>query len=147
MSSVCDKKLNSYYHALSNDKIANTQIRQILAKMSLSNILFCEPYNVCSGNGNSKRLPATNPLCSHFYRICHVDSWKIKTGTHRIVKTNLFGNRSVHAYVTSSSKGARRLFFSTASVPELHMSCAWLENSELRNCPVEEAFFLSAEIV
>ena len=61
--------------------------------------------------------------------------------THRIVKTNLFGNRSVHAYVTSSSKGARRLFFSTASVPELHMSCAWLENSELRNCPVEEAFF------
>ena len=74
LSSVCDKKLNSYYHALSNDKIANTQIRQILAKMSLSNILFCEPYNVCSGSGNSKRLPATNPLCSHFYRICHVDS-------------------------------------------------------------------------
>ena len=36
LSSVCDKKLNSYYHALSNDKIANTQIRQILAKMSLS---------------------------------------------------------------------------------------------------------------
>ena len=36
MSSVCDKKLNSYYHALSNDKIANTQIRQMLAKMSLS---------------------------------------------------------------------------------------------------------------
>ena len=121
LSSVCDKKLNSYYHALSNDKIANTQIRQMLAKMSLSIIpeslakepvviaiddttiakfgkkfadvqylydhsihdskkshgqwsLFCEPYNVCSGNGNSKRLPATNPLCSHFYRICHVDS-------------------------------------------------------------------------
>ena len=36
LSSVCDKKLNSYYHALSNYKIANTQIRQILAKMSLS---------------------------------------------------------------------------------------------------------------
>ena len=35
LSSVCDKKLNSYYHALSNDKIANTQIRQMLAKMSL----------------------------------------------------------------------------------------------------------------
>ena len=60
---------------------------------------------------------------------------------HRIVKTNLFGNHPVHAYVASSSKGARRLFFSTASVPELHMSCAWLENSELRNCPVEEALF------
>ena len=37
LSSVCDKKLNSYYHALSNDKIANTQIRQILAKMSKTN--------------------------------------------------------------------------------------------------------------
>ena len=37
LSSVCDKKLNSYYHALSNDKIANTQIRQILAKMSETN--------------------------------------------------------------------------------------------------------------
>ena len=36
LSSVCDKKLNSYYHTLSNDKIANTQIRQILAKMALS---------------------------------------------------------------------------------------------------------------
>ena len=29
LSSVCGKKLNSYYHVLSNDKIANTQIRQI----------------------------------------------------------------------------------------------------------------------
>ena len=47
LSSVCDKKINSYYHALSNDKIANTQIRQMLTKMSLSIILFCEPYNVC----------------------------------------------------------------------------------------------------
>ena len=37
LSSVCDKKINSYYHALSNDKIANTQIRQILAKMSETN--------------------------------------------------------------------------------------------------------------
>ena len=37
LSSVCDKKINSYYHALSNDKIANTHIRQILAKMSETN--------------------------------------------------------------------------------------------------------------
>lgn len=44
--------------------------------------------------------------------------------THRLVKTNLFGNRSVHAYVTSSSKSSHRLFFSTASATELHMSCA-----------------------
>ena len=50
--------------------------------------------------------------------------------THRTVKTNLFGNRSVHAYVTSNSKGSHRLFFCTASAAELHMSCAWHENSE-----------------
>ena len=31
--------------------------------------------------------------------------------------------------------------FLIGQVPELHMSCAWLENSELRNCPVEEALF------
>ena len=27
LSSVCGKKLNSYYHALSSDKLANAQIR------------------------------------------------------------------------------------------------------------------------
>ena len=31
------------------------------------------------------------------------------------------------------------MFFCTASAAELHMSCAWHENSELRNCPAEEA--------
>ena len=36
LSNVCDKKLNSYYHALSNDKLANSQICQILASTSLS---------------------------------------------------------------------------------------------------------------
>ena len=36
LSNVCDKKLNSYYHALSNDKLANSQIRQMLASTSLS---------------------------------------------------------------------------------------------------------------
>ena len=34
-SNVCDKKLNSYYRALSNDKLANSQIRQMLASTSL----------------------------------------------------------------------------------------------------------------
>ena len=35
------------------------------------------------------------------------ENWGKYKEIHRIVKTNLFGNRSVHAYVTSSSKGAR----------------------------------------
>ena len=35
-SNVCDKKLNSYYRALSNDKLANSRIRQMLASTSLS---------------------------------------------------------------------------------------------------------------
>ena len=46
LSFVCDKKLNSYYHALSNDKLANSQIRQILTSTSLSiipEILAQEP--------------------------------------------------------------------------------------------------------
>ena len=38
---------------------------------------------------------------------------------------NKFSDRLVHAYVTSSSKGARLLFFSTASMPELHIS-SWI---------------------
>ena len=36
LSNVCDKKLNSYYRALSNDKLANTKMRQMLASTSLS---------------------------------------------------------------------------------------------------------------
>lgn len=66
-----------------------------------------------------------------------IDKYKV---THRVVKTNIFGNRTVHAYVTRNN-GSCRLFFSTITTPELHMSCAWNENSELRNCPVEEAVF------
>ena len=36
LSSVCDKKLNSYYHALSSENLANAQIRNMLASTSLS---------------------------------------------------------------------------------------------------------------
>ena len=167
LSSVCDKKLNSYYHALSNDKIANTQIRQILAKISLSIIpksLAKKPVVIAIDDTTiakfGKKFADVQYLYDHSIHdsknrmvnghcfvslTMSVPVMETRIGkykvTHRIVKTNLFGNRSVHAYVTSSSKGARRLVFSTASVPELHMSCAWLENSELKNCPVEEAFF------
>jgi len=56
---------------------------------------------------------------------------KYKVG-HRLVKTNIFGDRTVHAYVSRSEKGSTRLFFSTLEPMELHLSCAWQENPELR---------------
>ena len=44
--------------------------------------------------------------------------------THRLVKTRIFGDRTVHAYVTLSKSGSRRLFFSTVDPMALHMSIA-----------------------
>ena len=53
--------------------------------------------------------------------------------THRLVKTRIFGDRTVHAYVTLSKSGSRRLFFSTMAPMALHMSIAWQENKTLRD--------------
>ena len=52
---------------------------------------------------------------------------------HRLVKTRIFGDRTVHAYVTLSKSGSYRLFFSTVDPMALHMSIAWQENKTLRN--------------
>ena len=51
---------------------------------------------------------------------------------HRLVKTRIFGNRTVHAYVTLSKNGSHRLFFSTVDPMALHMSIAWQESKALR---------------
>jgi hypothetical protein len=40
---------------------------------------------------------------------------------HRLVKTRIFGNRTVHAYVMLSKSGSHRLFFSTVDPMALHM--------------------------
>ena len=53
--------------------------------------------------------------------------------THRLVKTRIFGDRTVHAYVTLSKSGSRRLFFSTVAPMALHMSIAWQENKTFRD--------------
>ena len=53
--------------------------------------------------------------------------------SHRLVKTHILGDRTVHAYVTLSKSGSRRLFFSTVDPMALHMSIAWQENKTLRN--------------
>lgn len=52
---------------------------------------------------------------------------------HRLVKTRIFGDRTVHAYVTLSKSGSRRLFFSTVDPMALHMSIAWQESKALRD--------------
>ena len=36
--------------------------------------LLCESCNICSNNGNMNKLPATDQLCSHCYRVCHVET-------------------------------------------------------------------------
>ena len=56
------------------------------------------------------------------------------TGSRRVL-TNIFGERQVMAYVTSTSKGegSRRLFFSTIFPTQLQIFCAWQEKAPL-NC-------------
>ena len=51
----------------------------------------------------------------------------------RHVLTNIFGKRTVLAYVTSADKaaGSRRLFFSTVFPEQLQIFCAWEEKSPL----------------
>ena len=53
--------------------------------------------------------------------------------SHQLVKTHIFGDRTVHAYVTLSKSGSRRLFFSTVDPMALHMSIAWQESKILRD--------------
>lgn len=49
---------------------------------------------------------------------------------HRIVLTHICGNRRIHAYVSCTTSGSRRLFFSTLNPSDLHMSCAWQERKD-----------------
>ena len=51
----------------------------------------------------------------------------------RCVLTNIFGKRTVPAYVTSTDKenGVRRLFFSTVFPEQIQIFCAWQEKSPL----------------
>ncbi|EPP16002.1 hypothetical protein G153_07607, partial [Megasphaera sp. BL7] len=56
---------------------------------------------------------------------------------HRIVLTHICGNRRIHAYVSCTTSGSRRLFFSTLDPGALHMSCAWQERKILRDAPAE----------
>lgn len=53
--------------------------------------------------------------------------------SHRLVKTRIFGDRTVHAYVTLCKSGSRRLFFSTVAPMALHMSIVWQESKTLRD--------------
>ncbi len=62
--------------------------------------------------------------------LCRIDDYFV---AHRLVKTRIFGNRTVHAYVTLSKSGSYRLFFSTVDPMALHMSIAWQKNKTLHN--------------
>ena len=54
---------------------------------------------------------------------CTYSKGKFKIG-HRCVKTKIFGDATVHAYVTVSESGARRLFICTAEPSEIRIGCA-----------------------
>ena len=54
---------------------------------------------------------------------CTYSRCKFKVG-HRCVKTKIFGDITVHAYVTVSESGARRLFICTAEPSEIRFGCA-----------------------
>ena len=66
---------------------------------------------------------------------------------HRIVLIHICGNRRIHAYVSCTASGSRRLFFSTVAPSALHMSCAWQERKILRDAPAEGIDLLSFEDV
>lgn len=55
------------------------------------------------------------------YRVCH-----------KLVIAKLFGDQPIHAYITESKSGNRRLFFSTLNPAEWHMSAAWQDDPFLR---------------
>ena len=61
---------------------------------------------------------------------------------HRRVLTNIFGDNIVHAYVTESSSGARRLFFCTANPNDIRMSFAWQEDADLRDVTADNVAFV-----
>ena len=60
----------------------------------------------------------------HFTLSWNMDGMKFG---HRIVLTHICGNRRIHAYVSCTASGSRRLFFSTLDPSTLHMSYAWQE--------------------
>ncbi len=61
---------------------------------------------------------------------------------HRRVLTNIFGDMTVHAYVTESASGSRRLFFCTADPAAIHMSCAWQEKASLKDIGSKDMEYL-----
>jgi len=64
----------------------------------------------------------------------------------RKVMTNIFGDKSVYAYLTATDSGSKRLFFSTAAPATIHMSCAWQENDDLRNTGSKDMMVLPLKL-
>ncbi|MCF2705565.1 hypothetical protein I6E91_27005 [Enterocloster clostridioformis] len=62
----------------------------------------------------------------------------------RRVLTNIFGQREVLAYVTSTEKtgGSRRLFFSTIFPEQMQIFCAWQEKAPLNQTGSERMQFI-----
>lgn len=65
------------------------------------------------------------------------------TGVRRVL-ANLFGERTVLAYVTATDRkeGSRRLFFSSIEPSQLHIFCAWYEDGLLRSTEWNQADYI-----
>ena len=96
--------------------------------------IFERPTSAASRRGRppkyGKRLMLDEIADDLTNYLCRMDDYFV---VHCLVKTRIFGDRTVHAYVTLSKSGSRRLFFSTVDPMALHMSIAWQENKGLRN--------------
>ena len=62
---------------------------------------------------------------------CTYSKGRFKMG-HRCVKTKIFGDLTVHAYVTVSESGAKRLFICTADPSEIRIDCALVSDDSNR---------------
>lgn len=92
-------------------------------------------YDLPPGRTGKRGRPAKHGKKLSIYEDFTLSSEKIGdyfTGL-RSVLTNIFGARTVLAYVTSTAMegGSRRLFFSTVSPEQLQIFCAWQEKAPL----------------
>lgn len=155
LSKQTDASLNSYYRALGNGLVTDASIRQALALRALAIVLEAlrqEPILnvICNARRDTAifELPTStagrrgrppkygrrlkldeSPVAPENYSF-KMDGYLV---ADRLVKTRIFGDRTVHAYVTLSKSGSRRLFFSTVDPMALHMSIAWQESKALRD--------------
>lgn len=132
-----NSSLNSYYRACANPRLKDINLLQKLTRQALKAcakyakepiFISCDDTIIEKAGSNFGAVSLLYDHAHHhgytigIYRVCH-----------KVVLTKIFGNQQVHAYITETLSGSRRLFFSTLSPEELHMSWTAQANSDLRH--------------